>query len=45
MRRNDGPAVGVRSTATECGIIDIDDLTLLGITEDEFDRAIELNSI
>ena len=40
MRRGAGPLVKVRETATECGVIYVDDLPLLGITEEEFDHVV-----
>ena len=41
MWKGEGPRVAVRTTATEVGVIDIDDLRALGSTEEEFDEMSE----
>jgi hypothetical protein len=40
MTRDSGRAVEVRSTAQECGLIEVDDLVHLGVVESQFDHVI-----
>ena len=40
-KKGEGPRVAVRTTETEVGVIDIDDLRALGSTEEEFDDMSE----
>ena len=41
MWKGEGPRVAVRATATEVGVINIDDLRALGSAEEEFDEMSE----